>query len=72
MAILLRHLDKGTLRQRKLAGPFRILDIVGLTTAYNIGILDPRSKDPNTVQGKITAKLKEKMKNILSQIDKTK
>lgn len=43
------------------AGPFRILDIVGLTTAYNIGIMDPRSKDPNTVQGKITAKLKEKI-----------
>ncbi len=43
------------------AGPFRILDIVGLTTAYNIGIMDPRSKDPNTVQGKIAAKLKEKI-----------
>ncbi|OZG55472.1 3-hydroxybutyryl-CoA dehydrogenase [Bifidobacterium tissieri] len=39
-------------------GPFRILDIVGLTTAYNIGALDPRAKDPNTVQGKIAAMLK--------------
>ena len=43
------------------AGPFRILDIVGLTTAYNISIMDPRSKDPSTVQGKIAAKIKEKI-----------
>lgn len=43
------------------AGPFRILDIVGLTTAYNIGVMDPRSKDPETIQGKIVAKLKEKI-----------
>lgn len=39
-------------------GPFRILDIVGLITAYNIGIMDPRSKDPSTVQGKVAALLK--------------
>lgn len=39
-------------------GPFRILDIVGLTTTYNIGIMDPRSKDPSTVQGKVAALLK--------------
>lgn len=39
-------------------GPFRILDIVGLTTAYNIGIMDPRAKDPNSVQGKVAALLK--------------
>lgn len=39
-------------------GPFRILDVVGLTTAYNIAIMDPRSKDPETVQAKATAKLK--------------
>lgn len=39
-------------------GPFRILDIVGLTTAYDIGIMDPRSKDPSTVQGKVAALLK--------------
>lgn len=39
-------------------GPFRILNIVGLTTAYNIGIMDPRSKDPSTVQGKVAALLK--------------
>lgn len=39
-------------------GPFRILDIVGLTTAYSIGIMDPRSKDPSTVQDKVAALLK--------------
>lgn len=39
-------------------GPFRILDIVGLTTAYSIGIMDPRPKDPSTVQGKVAALLK--------------
>ena len=43
------------------AGPFRILDIVGLTTAYNIGIMDPRAKDPSTVQARVAAKLKEKI-----------
>ena len=43
------------------AGPFRILDVVGLTTAYNIVIMDPRSKDPETVQGKIASKLKAKI-----------
>ena len=41
------------------AGPFRILDVVGLTTAYNIVIMDPRSKDPETIQGKVAGKLKE-------------
>ncbi len=40
------------------AGPFRILDVVGLTTAYNISIMDPRAKDPESVQGKIAAMLK--------------
>ncbi|NMN01041.1 3-hydroxybutyryl-CoA dehydrogenase [Bifidobacterium sp. DSM 109958] len=39
-------------------GPFRILDVVGLTTAYNIGMLDPRAADPATVQGKVAAMLK--------------
>lgn len=42
-------------------GPFRILDVVGLTTAYNIVIMNPESKDPNTTPGKIAAKLKEKI-----------
>jgi len=43
------------------SGPFRILDIVGLTTAYNIVIMDPRAKDPTTIQGAIAAGLKEKI-----------
>ena len=42
-------------------GPFQILDIVGLTTAYNIVILNPAAKDPNSVQGKIAGALKEKI-----------
>lgn len=42
-------------------GPFQILDVVGLVTAYNIGIMDPRAKDPESVQGKITAALKKKI-----------
>lgn len=41
------------------AGPFRILDIVGLTTAYNIVIMNPQAADPDTIPGKIAAKLKE-------------
>lgn len=40
-------------------GPFRILDIVGLTTAYNIVIMNPESKDSETVPGKIAALLKD-------------
>lgn len=40
-------------------GPFRILDIVGLTTAYNIVIMNPEAKDPATVSGKIATLLKE-------------
>lgn len=43
------------------AGPFRILDIVGLTTAYNIGLMDPRAKDPSSVQAKIVERLKQKI-----------
>ena len=43
------------------AGPFRILDIVGLQTAYNIVIMDPRVKDPTTIQSAIAAGLKEKI-----------
>ena len=41
------------------AGPFRILDVVGLVTAYNIVIMNPLAADPTTTQGKIAAKLKE-------------
>ena len=39
-------------------GPFRILDVVGLTTAYNIVIMNPEAKDPETLPGKIAALLK--------------
>ena len=42
-------------------GPFRILDVVGLTTAYNIVIMNPEASDPESTPGKIAAKLKEKI-----------
>ena len=42
-------------------GPFRILDVVGLTTAYNIVAMNPQAKDPSTTPGKIAALLKEKV-----------
>ncbi len=40
------------------AGPFKILDKVGLTTAYNIVSMHPQAKDESTVPGKIAAMLK--------------
>lgn len=40
-------------------GPFRILDVVGLVTAYNIVSMNPQAKDPESTPGKICAKLKE-------------
>ena len=43
------------------AGPFRILDIVGLVTAYNIVIMNPEASNPDTIPGKIAALLKEKI-----------
>lgn len=39
-------------------GPFRILDVVGLTTAYNIVVMNPEAKNPETLPGKIAALLK--------------
>lgn len=39
-------------------GPFRILDVVGLTTAYNIVSNNPQAADPESVPGKIAATLK--------------
>lgn len=39
-------------------GPFQILDIVGLTTAYNITMMKPGADDPETMAGKIAAMLK--------------
>lgn len=41
------------------AGPFRILDIVGLTTAYNIVSMNPQASDLETIPGKIVAMLKK-------------
>ena len=40
-------------------GPFRILDVVGLTTAYNIVVMNPAVKDPDSIHAKIAALLKE-------------
>ena len=40
------------------AGPFKILDKVGLTTAYNIVLMHPQAQDAATVPGKIAAMLK--------------
>ena len=42
-------------------GPFQIIDIVGLTTVYNIGKMHPGADDPATLQGKLMIKLKEKI-----------
>ena len=39
-------------------GPFRILDIVGLTTAYNIVSMSPEAKNPDSAQYKIANMLK--------------
>lgn len=43
------------------AGPFHILDIVGLETAYNIVIMNLEAQDPETPLGKIAKMLKEKI-----------
>lgn len=40
-------------------GPFRILDIIGLTTAYNVVMLHPDAKNPETPKGKIAVMLKK-------------
>lgn len=40
-------------------GPFQILDMVGVTTAYNIAVMKPGHDDISTPQGKICSKLKE-------------
>ncbi|MBE5970371.1 MAG: 3-hydroxyacyl-CoA dehydrogenase [Lachnospiraceae bacterium] len=39
-------------------GPFRILDVVGITTAYNIVSMNPDAKNPDSTYGKIATKLK--------------
>ncbi|MDO5825261.1 MAG: 3-hydroxyacyl-CoA dehydrogenase [Methanosphaera sp.] len=43
------------------AGPFAILDVVGLTTAYNIVMMNPEVNNPESIPAKIAAKLKEKI-----------
>ncbi len=40
-------------------GPFMILDVVGLVTAYNIVTMSPEASNPKTVPGMIASKLKE-------------
>lgn len=42
-------------------GPFRILDIVGLTTAYNIVAASPAAQDPDSTAARIAALLKERI-----------
>ena len=42
-------------------GPFAIIDVVGLTTVYNIGMMHPGADDPTTTQGKLMQLLKEKI-----------
>ena len=42
-------------------GPFQILDIVGLTTAYNIQSMNPESNNPESIDYKINQLLKEKI-----------
>lgn len=43
------------------AGPFQILDIVGLTTAYNINKMKPDTQIEGTINWKIDKMLKEKI-----------
>lgn len=40
------------------AGPFKFLDKIGLTTAYNIVTMRPDAQDSNSISGKIAAMLK--------------
>jgi 3-hydroxybutyryl-CoA dehydrogenase len=42
-------------------GPFRILDIVGLTTAYNIVAASPEAKEEGSVAARIAALLKQRI-----------
>lgn len=43
------------------AGPFHIIDIVGLTTLYNIASMAPEAKDPDSIQAKKLKLIKEKI-----------
>jgi 3-hydroxybutyryl-CoA dehydrogenase len=43
------------------AGPFKILDVVGLETAYNINQMKPASQQEGTIENRIGKLLKEKI-----------
>ncbi len=43
------------------AGPFKILDVVGLETAYNINQMNPKSQEEGSSSNKIAKLLKEKI-----------
>eukprot|EP00833_Pecoramyces_ruminatium_P001802 jgi/Orpsp1_1/1175834/evm.model.c7180000055386.1 len=51
------------LATRSPFGPFEIVDIVGLETTYNIKLMNPDAKDPNSRNYKIVQKLKEMIDN---------
>lgn len=42
-------------------GPMKIIDVVGLTTVYNIEMMKPEAKEPGTLSNKIVTALKEKI-----------
>ena len=43
------------------AGPFQIMDVVGLETVYNISSMKPDAKDPESLTHKILQMVKEKI-----------
>ena len=43
------------------AGPFKILDVVGLETAYNINQMKPEAKQEGSLTNRIGKLLKEKI-----------
>lgn len=42
-------------------GPFEIIDVVGLTTVYNIGLMKENVHNPDSIEYKISKKIKEKI-----------
>lgn len=42
-------------------GPMKIIDVVGLTTVYNIEMMKPAANEPGSVSNKIVTALKEKI-----------
>jgi 3-hydroxybutyryl-CoA dehydrogenase len=42
-------------------GPMKIIDVVGLTTVYNIEMMKPEAQEPGTLSNKIVTALKEKI-----------